>query len=100
MYTDTIIRKVEADGEITSFNAVKMHGKEVKELRYADDTVLFAQTPEGLHSHKRRKGPVDYRRWQVQTCHSIEMKNLDLTNKKSGSGGKNRDHGPIGYKKK
>ena len=35
-----------------------------------------------------------------QTCHSIEMKNLDLTNKKSGSGGKNRDHGPIGYKKK
>ena len=35
-----------------------------------------------------------------ETCHSIEMKNLDLTNKKSGSGGKNRDHGPIGYKKK
>ena len=33
---------------------------------------------------------------QMQTCHSIEMKNLDLTNKKSGSGGKNRDHGPIG----
>ena len=29
-----------------------------------------------------------------QTCHSIEMKNLDVTNKKSGSGGKNRDHGP------
>ena len=25
------------------------------------------------------------------------MKNLDLTNKKSGSGEKNRDHGPIGY---
>ena len=25
-----------------------MHGKEVKELRYADDTVLFAQMPEGL----------------------------------------------------
>ena len=24
------------------------NGKEVKELRYADDTVLFAQTPEGL----------------------------------------------------
>ena len=40
--------KVEADGELTSFNAVKMHGKEVKELRYADDTVLFAQKPEGL----------------------------------------------------
>ena len=37
-----------ADGELTSFNAVKMHGKEVKELRYADDTVLFAQKPEGL----------------------------------------------------
>ena len=36
----------------------------------------------------------------LQTCHSIEMKNLDLTNKKLGSGGKNRDHGPIGYKKK
>ena len=36
----------------------------------------------------------------LQTCHSIELKNLDLTNKKSGSGGKNRDHGPIGYKKK
>ena len=36
----------------------------------------------------------------AQTCHSIEMKNLDLTNKKSGSGGKNRDHGPIGHKKK
>ena len=35
-----------------------------------------------------------------QTCHSIEMKNLDLTNKNSGSGAKNRDHGPIGYKKK
>ena len=48
MYTETIMRKVEADGELTSFNAVKMHGKEVKELRYADDTVLFAQTPEGL----------------------------------------------------
>ena len=42
------MRKVEADGELTSFNAVKMHGKEVKELRYADDTVLFAQKPEGL----------------------------------------------------
>ena len=36
----------------------------------------------------------------TQTCHSIDMKNLDLTNKKSGSGGKNRDHGAIGYKKK
>ena len=48
MYTETIMRKVEADGELTSFNAVKMQGKEVKELRYADDTVLFAQTPEGL----------------------------------------------------
>ena len=32
----------------------------------------------------------------MQTCHSIEMKNLDLTNKKLGSGGKIRDHGPIG----
>ena len=48
MYTETIMRKVEADGELTSFNAVKMHGKEVKELRYADDTVLFTQKPEGL----------------------------------------------------
>ena len=48
IYTETIMRKVEAEGELTSFNAVKMHGKEVKELRYADDTVLFAQTPEGL----------------------------------------------------
>ena len=48
VYTETIMRKVEADGELTSFNAVKMHGKEVKELRYADDTVLFAQKPEGL----------------------------------------------------
>ena len=48
MYTETIMRKVEADGELTSFNAVKIHGMEVKELRYADDTVLFAQTPEGL----------------------------------------------------
>ena len=36
----------------------------------------------------------------TQTCHSMEMKNLDLTNKKSGFGGKNRDHGQIGYKKK
>ena len=42
------MRKVEADGELTSFNAVKMHGKEVKELRYADDTVLFAQKPDGF----------------------------------------------------
>ena len=40
--------EVEADGVLTSFNAVKMHGKEVKELRYAYDTVLFSQTPEGL----------------------------------------------------
>ena len=40
-----------------------------------------------------------YRLNQHQTCHSIELKNLDLTDKKSGSGGKNRDHGPIGYKK-
>ena len=48
MYTETILRKVEADGELTIFNAVKMHGKEVKELRYADDTVLFAQMLEGL----------------------------------------------------
>ena len=50
MYTETIMRKVEADGELTSLNAVKMHGKEVKELRYADDTVLFAQKPEGLRT--------------------------------------------------
>ena len=49
MYTETIMRKVEADGELTSFNAVKMHRKEVKELRYADVTLLFAQKPEGLH---------------------------------------------------
>ena len=48
MYTETIMRKVEADGELTSFNAIKIHGKGVKELRYADDTVLFAQKPEGL----------------------------------------------------
>ena len=48
MYTETIMRKIEADGELTRFNALKMHGKEVKGLRYADDTVLFAQTPEGL----------------------------------------------------
>ena len=40
--------KVEADGKLTSFNAVKMYGKEVNELRYADNTVLFAQKPEGL----------------------------------------------------
>ena len=33
----------------------------------------------------------------TQTCHLIEMKNLDLTNKKSGSRGKYRDHGRIGY---
>ena len=32
----------------------------------------------------------------TQTWHSIEMKNLDLTNKKSGSRGKNQDHGRIG----
>ena len=48
MYTEAIMRKVEADGELPSFNAVKMHGKEVKELRYADDTVLFAQKLGGL----------------------------------------------------
>ena len=36
----------------------------------------------------------------MQTCHSIKMKNLDLTNKKSGSRGKNRDHGRIGYTKR
>ena len=48
MYTETFKCKVEGDGELTSFNAVKMHGKEAKELRYADDTVLFAQKPEGL----------------------------------------------------
>ena len=48
MYTETIMRKVEADSELTSFNAVKMHGKEVKEVRYSDNTVLFAQTLEGL----------------------------------------------------
>ena len=33
MYTETTMRKVEADGELTSFNVLKMHGKEVKELR-------------------------------------------------------------------
>ena len=42
------MRKIEADDELTSLNAVKMHRKEVKELRYADDTVLLEQTPEGL----------------------------------------------------
>ena len=36
----------------------------------------------------------------LQTCHSVEMKNLDLTNKKLGSRGKNRDHGRIGYTNK
>ena len=47
------MRKVEADGELTSFNAVKMHGKEVKELRYADDRVLIAQADElPLQDHK------------------------------------------------
>ena len=52
-------------------------------------------------------GPVTHKTLRIwielnifQTCHSMEMKNLDLTNKKSGFGGKNRDHGQIGYKKK
>ena len=38
-----------------------------------------------------------FRTYLSQTCHSIEMKNLDLINKKSGFRGKNRDHGRIGY---
>ena len=76
MYTETIMRKVEADGELTSFNAVKMHGKEVKELRYADNTVLFAQTPEGLR-----------RLLQSVKTHS-ESSGLYLNAKKD------KDHGP------
>ena len=70
------MRKVEADGELTSFNAVKMHGKEVKELRYADDTVLFAQKPEGLR-----------RLLQSVKTHS-ESSGLYLNAKKD------EDHGP------
>ena len=76
MYTETIMRKVEADGELTSFNAVNMHGKEIKELRYADDTVLFAQTPEGLR-----------RLLQSVKTHS-ESSGLYLNAKKD------KDHGP------
>ena len=76
MYTESIMRKVEADGELTSFNAVKMHGKEVKELRYADDTVLFAQTLEGLS-----------RLLQSVKTHS-ESSGLYLNVKKD------KDHGP------
>ena len=71
------MRKVEADGELASFNAVKMHGKEVKELRYADDTVLFAQKPEGLR-----------RLLQSVKMHS-ESSGSYLNAKK-----KDKDHGP------
>ena len=70
------MRKVEADGELTSFNAVKMHKKEVKQLRYADNMVLFAQKPEGLR-----------RLLQSVKTHS-ESSGLYLNTKKD------KDHGP------
>ena len=60
------------------------------------DTLITTENAQRTtRSDQRTNLDMDY-----QTCNSIEMKNLDLTNKKSGSGGKNRDHGPIGYKKK
>ena len=48
MCTETVMLGLNADGELASFGAVGVRGREVGELKYADDTVLFAQGPEGL----------------------------------------------------
>ena len=67
------------------------------EFKKTTDTVRSMTSACQLHIYENNK---DFKKGQIQTCHSMEMKNLDLTNKKSGFGGKNRDHGQIGYKKK
>ncbi|GFS24335.1 endonuclease-reverse transcriptase [Elysia marginata] len=49
IYTERIMREVEHDGQHLDFQAIKMNGEEVKELRYADDTALISKTPDGLN---------------------------------------------------
>ncbi|GFR58414.1 retrovirus-related Pol polyprotein from type-2 retrotransposable element R2DM [Elysia marginata] len=47
IYTERIMREVEHDGQHLDFQAIKMNGEEIKELRYADDTALISKTPDG-----------------------------------------------------
>ena len=61
---------------------------------------LELAVPDSRYSHEYKDNKISVPKSNYQTCHSMEMKNLDLTNKKSGFGEKNRDHGQIGYKKK
>ena len=48
IYTEMIMRDVEEDGHTSEYDSIKINGREINELRYADDTVLISKTPEGL----------------------------------------------------
>ena len=48
-----IMRDVEEDGKEQNFEPIKVHGNEVKELRYADDTVLMSKYEEKEESKFR-----------------------------------------------
>ena len=47
-YTEDIMRKVEQDDRRNQYHEVKINGKKIRDLRYADDTALLSTTAEGL----------------------------------------------------
>lgn len=50
LYTEGIMREVEHDPRKWEYDEPKMQGLPIRDLRYADDTVLLATTPRGLEN--------------------------------------------------
>ena len=48
IYTEDIMREVGEDGRTVHFNELNIHGHKIRDLRYADDTILLSHDPSGL----------------------------------------------------
>ena len=62
-YTDGIMREVEQDSRKDLYNEPNIHGLKLRDLHYADSTVLLSTTTEGVHQlirsvkdHSENKG--------------------------------------------
>ena len=65
LYTEGIMREVEHDHRRCEYNEARMQGLTIRDLRYADDTVLLATTPnragksyQGGQTTQRRERPI------------------------------------------
>merc|ERR1712035_123346 len=48
LYTEDIMRRVEADERNTDYDEIKINGLKVRDLRYTDDTALLSKTTKGM----------------------------------------------------